>query len=79
MFILWDPEKGVCSECEDDSCEVRGYSDGKTFRLFCFKCWTEAQEEEIVSLSGWFEPVTVIFKSEDNHNLHGNSQKSVSN
>lgn len=82
MFILWEPEEGRCFECGNDPDEVRGFSDGKTFGLYCFFCWTESQEEEIVSFDNWSEPVVIVynFEEEPHHNhYHGNPQRFATN
>lgn len=63
MDILWHPEIGHCSWCEDEDECIRGHSDGKKYMTYCFPCWDAQQEGTIVGSEEWDEDIAYIFFS----------------
>ena len=43
MYILWQPEKGECKHCNDESSYVRRFTADTFHTMFCFDCWKKVQ------------------------------------
>ena len=62
MDILWEPERGTCTECGDGECLVRRYSSRGRARTFCFPCWSREQNPYVMSSQDWSDDECVTFQ-----------------
>jgi hypothetical protein len=63
--ILWRPETGQCSFCDDEDCKVvRGYTYDGMHKKICFGCWNMAQVGCIIDSNDWDTNVLYIFQCE---------------
>ncbi len=62
MYILWEPESGVCTECGGADCHVRRYSSSGRVRTFCFPCWNMEQSPYLMSSQEWLDDECVTFE-----------------
>ncbi len=61
MYILWEPERGACTECGGGECLVRRYSSCGRVRTFCFPCWNAEQSPYLISSQDWEDDECVTF------------------
>ncbi len=61
MDVLWQPERGDCTECGDKNCLVRKYSSMNRVRSFCFPCWDLNQDPYVMSSQEWEDDECVTF------------------
>ncbi len=62
MDILWEPERGACTECGDGECLVRRYSSCGRSRTFCYPCWSREQNPYLMSSRDWSDDECVTFE-----------------
>lgn len=62
MDILWEPERGDCTECGDEGCLVRRYSSCGRSRTFCYPCWGREQNPYVMSSQDWSDDECVTFE-----------------
>ena len=64
--ILWENEKGVCSECGRHSNYIRRYTFNNKHKILCFACWNAHQNNHIINSKEWKDSTSYVFQEEYN-------------
>ena len=73
MDILWDPERGKCTECGQEAGMVRRYTTDQKHYVFCHNCWNTMVELPL-GIVEWLEDDQIVIEYEES-SRHGATQR----
>jgi hypothetical protein len=78
MDILWDPERGTCTECGQIAGMVRRFTSGDRHYVFCHACWNDAVKLPL-GIVEWLEDDQIVIEYEDEPSQDGTTQRAYCN
>ncbi len=79
MHILWQPEYGTCSWCNNKIDEMRGHSKNGRYIKYCIECWNSSQDRCILDNEEWVEKSAYVFTYEESEYVNTYEQESCIN